>query len=121
MLLQGLGNDVDALGHLVRILEVQRAADEVVLHHQHRIDNLRSASHPHLVSGKTLRRGDGHAVVAEHLRDGLCLTTVADGCRGGMGVHVSDVLDAHAGTLQAALQRTGGTFHIGCRDMVAVA
>ena len=40
VLLTSLGNDVDALSNLIRILEVDRTGNEVVLHHQHRVDNL---------------------------------------------------------------------------------
>ena len=39
MLLFGFRDDVDALGHLIWMLEVQGSTDKVVLHHHHGVNN----------------------------------------------------------------------------------
>ena len=121
MRLLRLRQHVDAGRFLVGGLEVQAAADEVVLHHQHRIDDLTGTGHPHLVTSLALRRGDGHLVVAEDLGDGHSLTTVTGVGRGGVGVDIADLAQIDTRILQTQLQRTGRTRHVGCRDMVAVA
>ena len=103
MRLLGLGLHVDAGGLLVGILEVQAAADEVVLHHQHRIDDLTGTCHPHLVTCLALRRGDGHLVVAEDLGDGHGLTAVTGVGRGGVGVDIADLAQVDTRILQTQL------------------
>ena len=69
----------------------------------------------------TLRRGHRHLVVAKGLCDGHCLTGITDLGRGGMGVHIADLLGVNTSIFQTEFQRTGRACHIGCRDMVAVA
>ena len=69
----------------------------------------------------TLRRGDGHLVIAKHLGDGFGLTAVTDRRRGGVGIDIADICRLDASTLQTTQQRTGRSLDIGRRDMIAIA
>ena len=73
------------------------------------------------MSRLTLRRGDRHAIIAEDAGDGLCLTGITNGRRGGVGIDVTYIARLDAGTLEAQFKRTGWSVDIGVRDMLAIA
>ena len=50
-----LGGYIQLLRVFIRILEIDIRGNKVVLHHQHRIDNLACSRHPHLVTCERLR------------------------------------------------------------------
>ena len=104
----------------VGVLEVEVGGDEVVLHHQHRVDDLARASHPHLVSGLRLGAGNLRALVAEHIVNSLCLVGVAHVGGGSVCVDIAYLADVNACALYRHAERLARTIHIRRGYMVAV-
>ena len=78
MRLPAFGQYMDVRRLFVGILEVKIGGDEIILHHQHRVDKLAGTRHPHLVPGLAFGGGDRYTPFAEYAGDGLCFAAVAD-------------------------------------------
>ena len=115
------GQDHQFGGVFVRVLEVDVGADEIVLHHQDRVDDLAGACHPHLVAGLALGAGDRNALVADDGVDGLGFVGVAHVGGSGVCVDVADLVEAQARLADGTLQGTAGTVDIGVGDVLTVA
>ena len=116
-----LGHNVQAGSIIVGVLEIDVTGNEVVLHHQHGVNELRSTSHPHLVSRLALGRGHRHTVVAKNAGDGLRLPCVTYAGRSSMGIDIAYISRCQSGVTETQFQRTGRSFYIGCRNGVAIA
>ena len=92
----------------------------MVFHHQHGINQLARACHPHFVAGLTLGGGYGNLIITENLRDSHCLAAVARARRSGVSIDVADVAGREAGVLQTQFQGASRACDIRRGDMVAV-
>ena len=97
---------------LVGIFKVKIGGDEVILHHQNRVNDLARPRHPHLVSGLGLGAGHFHRTLAEDIENRLGLIGIADvgGC--GVGIDIAYFRLGDSGTADSHLEGAARAVHI---------
>lgn len=101
--IDSLRRNVQPVGILVGIVEIDIRRNKIVEHHNGGINGLAGSRHPTLMARHRLRGTDEGTMTKEHFPKRLGFIHVALRGRRGMGVDIVDIVGIHSGIIHSTL------------------